>query len=317
MILVTGSAGFIGFHLSLFYLNKNKKVIGIDNLNNYYDVRYKIDRLKILKKYRNFTFIKIDLKDKNSLKKLNKFKNKIKNIVHLAGQAGVRYSIINPTTYIKNNIEAYIYLLEYFKLKKNIRSILYASSSSVYGDVNKKNPNSEKMISVYAVSKKTLEHISSVYNHLYNMNFIGMRFFTVYGPFGRPDMSIFKFFNNIFKNRKIDIYNYGNHSRSFTYVSDIVENIDRLINQTNKNKKKFNEIINIGNPKSIHLMNVVNLIEKKFNKKVKKKYYPLQTGDIIKTEANIKNEQKKYKFKFKVNIKQGIDNFYNWFQNEK
>jgi len=317
MILVTGSAGFIGFHLSLFYLNKNKKVIGIDNLNNYYDVRYKIDRLKILKKYRNFTFIKIDLKDKNSFKKLNKFKNKIKNIVHLAGQAGVRYSIINPTTYIKNNIEAYIYLLEYFKLKKNIRSILYASSSSVYGDVNKKNPNSEKMISVYAVSKKTLEHISSVYNHLYNMNFIGMRFFTVYGPFGRPDMSIFKFFNNIFKNRKIDIYNYGNHSRSFTYVSDIVENIDRLINQTNKNKKKFNEIINIGNPKSIHLMNVVNLIEKKFNKKVKKKYYPLQTGDIIKTEANIKNEQKKYKFKFKVNIKQGIDNFYNWFQNEK
>lgn len=317
MILVTGCAGFIGFHLSLFYLNKNKRVIGIDNLNNYYDVRHKIKRLKILKKHKNFTFIKIDLKDKNSLKKIDKFKNKIKNIVHLAGQAGVRYSIVNPTTYIKNNIEAYIYLLEYFKLNKNIRSILYASSSSVYGELNKKNPKSEKMISVYAVSKKTLEQISSVYNHLYNTNFIGMRFFTVYGPFGRPDMSIYKFFNNIIKNKKIDIYNYGNHARSFTYVSDIVENIDKLISQTNKNKKKFNEIINIGNPKSIPLMNVVSLIEKKFNKKVKKKYYPLQTGDIIKTEANIKSEQKKYKFKFKVNIKQGIDNFYNWFQNEK
>ncbi len=317
MILITGCAGFIGFHLSLFYLSKNKRVIGIDNLNNYYDVRYKINRLKILKKYKNFTFIKIDLKNKNSLKKIDKFKNKIKNIVHLAGQAGVRYSIINPTTYIKNNIEAYIYLLEYFKLKKNIKSILYASSSSVYGDVNKKKPKSEKMISVYAVSKQTLEQISSVYNHLYNMNFIGMRFFTVYGPFGRPDMSIFKFFNNIIKNKKIDIYNYGNHSRSFTYISDIIENINRLISQTNKNKKKFNEIINIGNPKSIPLMNVVSLIEKKFNKKIKKKYYPLQTGDIIKTEANIKSEQKRYKFKFRVNIKQGIDNFYNWIQNEK
>ena len=317
MILITGSAGFIGFHLALFYLKLNKKVIGIDNLNNYYDVKHKNKRLSILKKYKNFTFRKIDLKEKKSFKKLDKFKKKIKNIVHLAGQAGVRFSILNPSTYIKNNIEAYIYLLEYFKLEKNVKSILYASSSSVYGDTGKKKNKNEGMISVYAVSKKTLEHISAVYNYMYKMNFIGMRFFTVYGPYGRPDMSIFKFFNKIKKNKKIDVYNYGNHSRSFTYISDIIENIHRLIIQTNKKNLNFNEIINIGNPKSVSLTYVIKLIEKKFNKKVKQKLYPLQMGDIIKTKANIKDEQKNFKLKFKVNIEKGIDNFSKWFLNEK
>ena len=316
MILITGCAGFIGFHLSKFYLDKKIKVLGIDNINNYYDVNYKYKRLKILKNYKNFTFIKLYLKKKKSFKKIDNYKKKILNIIHLAGQAGVRYSILNPSTYIKNNIEAYIYLLEYFKHQKKLKSILYASSSSIYGD-KKKKKDKQDMISIYAVSKKTLENISKVYSHIYEMNFIGMRFFTVYGPYGRPDMSIFKFSNNIKRNKKIDIYNYGNHSRSFTYRSDIVENIDRIINQTNKTNKKFNEIINIGNPKSVPLMAVVKLIEKKFNKKVKKNYFPLQTGDIIKTEANIKNEQKKYKLKFKVNIKEGIDNFFNWFLNEK
>ena len=172
------------------------------------------------------------------------------------------------------------------------------------------------MISVYAVSKKTLEHISSVYSHIYNMNFVGMRFFTVYGPYGRPDMSIFKFFNNISKNKKIEIYNFGNHSRSFTYISDIVENINRLINLTNRKSKKFNEIINIGNPKSISLMKVVNLIDNKFNKFSKKKLSPLQVGDIIKTQASIKREKQKYNFKFKVNIEEGIEKFSKWFFNE-
>ena len=290
MILITGCAGFIGYHLSKYYLDKKIKVLGVDNLNNYYDVRYKQKRLKILKKYKNFSFIKLDLKDKKSYNKINSYKKKIINIIHLAGQAGVRYSILNPSTYIKNNIEAYIYLLEYFKNQRKLKSIFYASSSSIYGD--KKEDNISNMISIYAVSKKTLENISSVYHYIYRMNFIGLRFFTVYGPYGRPDMSIFKFSNNIIKNKKIDIYNYGNHSRSFTYVSDIVENIDRIITRTNKKNKRFNDIVNIGNPKSIPLMNVVKLIEKRFNKNVKKNYLSLQTGDIIKTEANIKNEQK-------------------------
>lgn len=312
MILITGSAGFIGFHLALFYLKKDKKVIGIDNLDNYYDVKFKKTRLNILKKYKNFIFYKIDLKKKNSFKKLDKFKKKIKNIIHLAGQAGVRFSIINPSTYIKNNIEAYIYLLEYFKLQKNVKSILYASSSSVYGDALKKKEN-EKMISVYAVSKKTLEHISAVYNHIYQMNFIGMRFFTVYGPYGRPDMSILKFFNKISQNKSIEVYNYGKHFRSFTYISDIVENIDKLLIKTNIKNSSFNEIINIGNPRSVSLKYLIKLIEKKFNKKIKKTYCPLQIGDIIKTEANIKNEQKKFKFRFKVNIEKGIDVFSKWF----
>ena len=316
MILITGSAGFIGFHLSLFYLNRKKQVIGIDNINNYYDTKYKYQRLQILKKYKNFKFVKLDLKKKGSLNKIKRYKNKIKNIVHLAGQAGVRYSIINPSTYVKNNIEAYIYLLEFFKSQKNLKSILYASSSSIYGDMKIKKNKSQSMISVYAVSKKTLEHISSVYSHIYNMNFVGMRFFTVYGPYGRPDMSIFKFFNNISKNKKIEIYNFGNHSRSFTYISDIVENINRLINLTNRKSKKFNEIINIGNPKSISLMKVVNLIDNKFKKFSKKKLSPLQVGDIIKTQASIKREKQKYNFKFKVNIEEGIEKFSKWFFNE-
>ena len=318
MILITGSAGFIGFHLSKYYLDKGRKVIGVDNLNNYYDVKHKINRLKILRKYKNFKFIKIDLKIEKNLKKLDNFKNKINFIVHLAGQAGVRYSILQPSSYIKNNIEAYIYLLEYFKQKKNIKTILYASSSSIYGDKKNLFDRDNKMISIYAVSKKTLEHISNVYNQIYGLRFIGMRFFTVYGPFGRPDMSIFKFFNKISTNKPIDVYNFGNHFRSFTYISDIIENIDKLIKWSINNKnKKINEVVNIGNPKSINLKYLITKIEENCNRKAKKKYLPLQTGDIVRTKAEVKKEIKKYNFKFKINLNEGINNFAKWFFYEK
>ncbi len=317
MILITGSAGFIGFHLAEFYLKRNIQVVGIDNLNNYYDPRIKKNRLKILKKNKNFIFLKIDLKKGESFKKLNKYRKKIKFVIHLAGQAGVRYSISNPLTYIKNNIEGYINLLEYFKFQKNLKCIFYASSSSIYGE-QKKITNKDNMISIYAVSKKTLEQISSVYNHLYGMKFFGMRFFTVYGPYGRPDMSVYKFFNKISKNKSIEIYNRGNHFRSFTYISDIVDNINRLLLYVKKFKnKKFNEVINIGNPKSVDLRYVVNLIEKNFKKKIKKKFLPLQMGDIIKTRANVKKEQIKYKFNFEINIDKGIEKFAKWYFNEK
>ena len=197
--------------------------------------------------------------------------------------------------------------------------ILYASSSSIYGEeIKSKSRKINKMISVYAVSKKTLENISEVYHKIYGMNFIGMRFFTVYGPFGRPDMSIFKFFNNISKNKPIDVYNYGNHSRSFTYISDIVENINKILLYTKKRKaKNICKVINIGNPKSVNLNYVIALIGKCFNKKTKKKLLPLQTGDIVKTKAVMTKEIKEFNFTFKVNIKQGIHNFANWFLNEK
>ena len=174
------------------------------------------------------------------------------------------------------------------------------------------------MISIYAVSKKTLEHISNVYNQIYGLRFIGMRFFTVYGPFGRPDMSIFKFFNKISTNKPIDVYNFGNHFRSFTYISDIIENIDKLIKWSINNKSKnINEVVNIGNPKSINLEYLINKIEKNCNRKAKKKYLPLQTGDIVRTKAEVKKEIKKYNFKFKVNLNEGINNFAKWFFYEK
>ena len=237
----------------------------------------------------------------------------------MAGQAGVRYSLKNPSSYIKNNIEAYIYLLEYFKNHRKLKLILYASSSSVYGEEPKtKSVSNSQMISVYAVSKKTLEDISFVYHKIYKMSFIGMRFFTVYGPYGRPDMSILKFFNNIARNKKIEVYNYGNHSRSFTYISDIVENIHKLILYLKKSKKKYIcNVVNIGNPNSIDLKYVIKLIEKCSHKSSMKKMLPLQTGDIVKTKAKMRKEIDKYKFKLKVNIEKGINNFSNWFFNER
>ena len=315
MFLITGCAGFIGFHLSIYYLKKNQRIIGIDNLNSYYDKKLKLRRLKELKKFKNFKFIFLDLKKKKSLIKLKKYS--FKYIVHLAGQAGVRYSIINPISYVDNNIKAYINLLEFFKYKKNLISILYASSSSVYGDKisHIKNYNIK---SVYAATKKTMEFISDVYCKIYKLKFIGMRFFTVYGPYGRPDMSIFKFFNNIIKNKKIDVYNYGNHKRSFTYIDDIIFNINKIILHSKKNIKiKDSKFYNIGNPQTVNLLRLIKLIEKIIKKNVKINFMPFQTGDVLKTKANIGKHENKLGFRFKINIEQGIKNFHKWFINER
>ena len=318
MILITGCAGFIGFHVSNFYLSKGVKILGIDNLNNYYKVSNKKKRLNILSKKKNFKFIKFDLKNEFSYKKLNKYKKNIKFIIHFAGQAGVRYSFENPNSYIKNNIQAYINLLEYFKHQSNLKGILYASSSSVYGDKSKKHEKNYNMISIYAVSKKALEHISKVYNRVYKLNFIGLRFFTVYGPYGRPDMSYFKFFKNISLNKPIEIYNYGNHSRSFTYITDVVENLDKIIvHIKNSPRKYFCDVINMGNPKSVKLNYLINLVEKFCKRTSKKKFLPLQLGDVKKTKASTKKNSKKFGFKYKVELEEGIKKFSNWFFNEK
>ena len=209
MYLVTGAAGFIGFHLSLELLKKNKPVIGIDNINNYYDQKIKYDRLKILKKFSKFKFYKIDLNSKKNLyKKINKYKNKIEIIIHLAGQAGVRYSIINPSSYIQNNIMSYVQLLEFFKDSSKIKLIIYASSSSIYGEVGSKISLSSRPqtnpISVYSASKLSMELISKAYNSLYKMNFIGIRFFSVYGLWGRPDRFYFKFYSSCISRDSLD-----------------------------------------------------------------------------------------------------------------
>ena len=315
MILITGCAGFIGYHLSIFYLKRGKQVLGIDNINNYYSKELKLKRLNKLKKFKEFKFFLIDLKNKQSLKKIKKYR--IRFIVHLAGQAGVRYSIVNPLSYVDNNIKAYINLLEFFKYHRHLVSILYASSSSIYGDKKSKIKN-YNIKSVYAASKKTMEFISDVYCNIYKLKFVGMRFFTVYGPYGRPDMSIYKFFNNILEDKKIDIYNYGNHKRSFTYIDDIILNINKIVKNSDKNKYKKDSIVyNIGNPVSVSLFKLIKIIEAVLSKKVKKNLMPFQMGDVLKTKAYIGKEENRLDFKFKVNIEEGIKKFANWFLNER
>jgi UDP-glucuronate 4-epimerase len=315
MLLITGCAGFIGFHLSRFYLSRGFNVVGIDNLNNYYNKKLKIERLNVLKKNKKFKFLFLDLKKKKKIIKLKNYR--FKHIIHLAGQAGVRYSIVNPLSYVDNNIKAYINLLEFFKYHKSLVSILYASSSSIYGDKKSKIENCN-IKSVYAASKKTMEFISDVYCNIYKLKFIGMRFFTVYGPYGRPDMSIYKFFNNILEGKKIDIYNYGNHKRSFTYIDDIILNINKIVKNSDKNKYKKNSIVyNIGNPNSVSLFKLIKIIEAVLSKKVKKNLMPFQMGDVLKTKAYIGKEENRLDFKFKVNIEEGIKKFANWFLNER
>tara|TARA_Y100000590_G_scaffold88179_1_gene98990 strand:+ start:3546 stop:4514 length:969 start_codon:yes stop_codon:yes gene_type:complete len=317
MYLITGAAGFIGFHLSLSLLKKGEKIIGIDNINNYYDQKIKLDRLKILKKFSKFKFFKIDLKNNVLIKKkLNKQKSKIKFIVHLAGQAGVRYSINNPSTYINNNIAAYINLLEFFKGSTKLNLIIYASSSSIYGESGSKMSISSKPqtnpISVYSASKLSMELISKVYNHLYKINFIGVRFFSVFGPWGRPDMFYLKYLMRTKRKTSIKIYNYGNHYRSFTYIDDVISNLLKIINKF-KNKKNICDVFNIGNPNSIYLKKFIKRIEK-INKKIPNKIFiKKQLGDLSTTKANVKREEKLFNHQVKISLDKGIKNLISWF----
>lgn len=270
-ILVTGSAGFIGFHLSKYLMDnyEDLKVIGIDNLNNYYNPVLKEKRNEILKNYENYTFIKLDFSDWDDLVENLKDKE-IDLIVHLGAQAGVRYSLQNPWAYIKSNEMGTLNIFE-FARRFDIEKVVYASSSSVYGG-NRKIPFSEddrvdKPISLYASTKRSNELMAHVYHHLYGIKMIGLRFFTVYGEYGRPDMAYFKFAKNILLGKEIEVYNYGNMERDFTYISDVVDGILRAI------KKDFDyEIFNLGNSKPVKLMYFIELIEKYLNKKAKKKF---------------------------------------------
>ena len=322
-ILVTGTAGFIGFHFAERELKKGNIVIGVDNLNNYYDKKIKTCRLKILKKYRNFIFFKTSLLDEKFYKVLKRHYSDIYCIIHLAGQAGVRHSIKYPEEYIKHNILAYVKLLEFLKLSKKIKFIFYASSSSVYCEKNSNKKSiflKNKPVSVYAASKISMELISNVYSRLYNKNIIGLRFFTVFGPWGRPDMSYFKFFNMASKNKTIEVYNYGNHSRSFTFIEDLINNISNMKNYYIRNFKKNqgeSNVYNLGNPKTESLKKLIEIMEKYYGKKFKKKYTEKQPGDVLKTKANIDIEVKKFKFKFMYNLNTGMKKFYVWYKNYK
>ncbi len=311
-ILITGAAGFIGFHTCMSLLT-NHKIYGLDNLNNYYDVNLKKSRLKLLKQHKNFDFLKIDIQNKNLHGKFKKIELDI--IINLAAQAGVRHSLKDPFSYINSNVLGQINLLE-FARKNGVKKFIYASSSSVYGG-NKKMPFSVKHrvdnpISLYAASKKSTELLAECYSHLFKIKCIGLRFFTVYGPWGRPDMATFIFTKKIIEKKKIDIFNYGNMQRDFTYIDDIVEGIKGAINLKDKYRHK---IYNLGNNKPENLKRFVSIIEKELKIKAKKNLLQMQPGDVAKTSANINESKKELKFNPKTSIDEGIPKFIEWYKN--
>ena len=313
-ILVTGCAGFIGYHVTEYLLRNKHEVIGIDNINNYYDVKLKKSRMQILNNFKNFYFYKFDLVND---KKLNNIINKfnIKYIIHLAAQAGVRYSIENPKTYFKNNLEVFFNILEVSK-KNKIKHLIFASTSSVYGENDKfplnENEVTDKPISFYAATKKSNEVLAHSYSYIYNLPCTALRFFTVYGPYGRPDMALFKFTKNILENKNIELYNNGNHSRDFTYVDDIVSGIISILKKPKTKNTPFN-IFNIGRGNSKKLKEYLISIETKLEKKAKIKKLPLQLGDIKKTHSDISSLKKYTGYKPKTDIDNGINNFVNWY----
>lgn len=322
-VLVTGAAGFIGYHLSKKLLARGYRVIGLDNLNTYYSKKLKIDRLKELEN-KNFIFIKVDVKIKIKLKKIFKKYNPV-FVYHLAAQAGVRYSLLKPQNYINNNITAFQNILDLSKDYK-IKLLIYASSSSVYGkNTDNKLEISSKTdspISPYGVTKKSNEMMASAYSHLYNLPTIGFRFFTVYGPWGRPDMSLFKFTHNMINNKEIELFNNGNHQRDFTYINDVTDTLlMSIIKFSSKNKldkffknKKPSLILNISGNKTTTLKEYVNLIAKKINKKPKIKFKSLQPGDVVRTKASIKKTKLILGYSPKTSLSKGISSFINWYR---
>jgi len=314
-ILVTGCAGFIGFHFSLFLLKKKIKVVGVDNLNSYYDVKLKKDRVKILKSYKNFSFNKFDLVNYKKLS-LTVNQNRIEIIVHFAAQAGVRYSVKNPNSYFKNNLEVFFNILEVSKEKK-IKHLLFASTSSVYGEnfniPSKEDSNTDNPLSFYAATKKSNEIMAFTYSNIYKLPCTGLRFFTVYGPYGRPDMALFKFTKNIIENKQIQLFNNGKHKRDFTYIDDVVNAIFLIISKPKKNKIPFN-IFNLGNGKSRTLNEYIKLIEKNLNIKAKIKKLPIQQADIKITHSDISKLKFYTRYQPKVNIEVGVKKFIDWYK---
>jgi len=315
-ILITGSAGFIGFHLSSLLLKNKIKIVGVDNYDDYYDTRIKIDRNRILLKDKNYRFFKIDITDNKKLVKIFS-NNKFDAVINLAAQAGVRYSLKNPEKYIRTNIIGFYNIIENCK-KYKIKNFLFASTSSIYGKSIKfplkEKFNTDLPLQLYAATKKSNEVIGHAYFSLYKFNIIGFRFFTVYGPWGRPDMALFKFTNNILQKKTINVFNKGNHYRDFTYVDDIVEGIYKVIKKLKKSKKKQTyQILNIGNNKTISLGNFIKLIELNIGLKAKIKYQSFQKGDVIKTHASIGKIKKYYGFTPKTKVKIGVKKFIDWF----
>ena len=327
--LITGSVGFIGFSLCKQLLERGDTIIGIDNHNDYYDPKIKDSRLEILNKFSNYKHYRLDICDQKNLEDI--FKNhKPSKVLNLAAQAGVRYSLKNPLAYIKSNIDGFANILENSK-KYKIENFVYASSSSVYG-ANTRIPFSEHdsvnhPLSVYAATKISNELMAHAYSHLYKLPTTGLRFFTVYGPWGRPDMALFKFTKNILEDKTIDVFNNGEHTRDFTFIDDVVygiiktldhpaaSNVDWSGNQPDPASSKAPwRIYNIGNNKTIQLMDYIKSLENTLGKKAKINFLPLQPGDVLDTNANIDNLKEKFNYQPKTSIEDGVFKFIKWYK---
>jgi len=309
--LVTGAAGFIGFHVSRALLERGDRVLGLDNLNDYYDVSLKEARLHLLQDYERFTFYKEDLANREALTKVFE-QNKIQLVCNMAAQAGVRYSLENPFAYERSNLEGFLNII-HLSQEHKVENFVYASSSSVYG-ANKKVPFSvqdrvDNPISLYAATKKANELVAHTYSHLYSLPCSGLRLFTVYGPWGRPDMALFIFTKAITKNQPIEVYNFGKMKRDFTYVDDIVQGVlasmDRPVPYA---------VYNLGNSRAVDLLYFIECIEKELGKKAEKKMLPMQPGDVVETYADISESERDLGFQPATRIEEGIASFINWYK---
>lgn len=314
-ILITGCAGFIGFHLAAHLCQIGMKVVGLDNLNDYYEVNLKDSRLKELEHYSSFQFKKVDLTEREGLEQLFE-QYHFDAVVHLAAQAGVRYSITHPEVYIDSNINGFFNILEVCK-KYQIERLVFASSSSVYGN-SQKTPftveqNTDKPVSLYAATKKANEVLAYSYADMYKMNITGLRFFTVYGPWGRPDMAYFSFTKRILNNEPIDVFNNGNLQRDFTYINDIVQAITKLLAIPSTKLFGYNTL-NIGNGSPVNLMDFIHHLEEIIGKEAIINNLPMQPGDVHTTYADTSVLEKLIDFKPETSIKEGLRNFYTWYK---
>ncbi len=328
-ILITGTAGFIGNTLAQKLLDRDDEVIGIDNLNDYYDVNLKLARLDKIKDHDSFTEVKIDIEDRDAVAATFK-KYQPQRVINLAAQAGVRYSLINPHAYIDSNIVGFVNILEGCR-HNNVEHLVYASSSSVYG-ANTKMPfsvhdNVDHPVSLYAASKKANELMAHTYSHLYQLPTTGLRFFTVYGPWGRPDMALFMFTKNILEGKPIDVFNYGKCKRDFTFIDDIVEGVTRTMDKVSKPDPDWSgdapdcgtsyapfKIYNIGNNQPVELQYFIEVIEKNLGIKAQKNMMALQPGDVPETYANVDDLIKDVGFKPATSIEDGIARFIEWYR---
>ena len=317
-VLITGGAGFIGFHLSKKLLENNYFVVAIDNMNDYYDVDLKKARLDILKEYKNFSFYKIDISNKSDL--LDLFAdNKFDIVINLAAQAGVRYSIDHPDSYIFSNIVGFFNILECCR-NYPVKHLLFASSSSIYGKNNsipyKTDDNVDKPVSLYAATKKSDELMAYAYSNLYNIKVTALRFFSVYGPYGRPDMAYFSFTNNIINNKEIKLFNNGDMYRDFTYVLDVVEAVYRLLDKIplKDGLGVYYKVYNIGNNNPVKISYLVEILEKELGKKANIKYLPMQPGEVYQTYADISEIKKDISFVPNTSIEDGLHQFVKWYK---